>query len=243
MGKTVMVAGAAEILQTEGSMHKLKLSMQLLFCLAFVMSVFGSSDTNSKRSQVSNSGGEIEMTNGDLFGSQNWNSQQVRVLGFYLGMTRGEAYENARHHDLALFVPDLRNLANCRGNVCEVCNARGVCPGITLDFGSDERVEKMQITRVPEDAALVVREAAITQKFKGRTSDFFNNYSEELRVNLLGPGVLVRKQVNSSRKVPLSKLIYDYPERGLRISASLDESSPKRPVDIDLSVIFMPPSR
>lgn len=213
--------------------------------LGILVSVFpcGGDAVTSPPSQVSKPSARngIEITEADLFGSKSWKSTQVRVLGFYLGMTRNQAINNAGRYSLTLLVPDLRNLDACDGNKCEVCDARGICPGIALGFGDDGRIASIQVTRMPEDASVAVRKVAITRKFRGRTYQFFNHYSEVLRMNLLGRGVLVKKEVQSPPKVPLMEVVYNYPERGVEVYASIDETSPQAPVDVDLTVSFVLP--
>lgn len=214
-----------------------------LFCLA--LPIFPSERARHLGPSVqapTSTSRKIELTESDLFATEGWDSTQVQILGFRLGMTRLQANENADRHDLVLLVPDLRNLAKCQTNLCEVCDSHGVCRGITLMFGDEEKVDRIDITRAPEDAAKVVRKAAITGEFKGSTYQFFNRYSDKLREKLLGPGLLVKKQVQSPPKVSLLEESYLYPQRGLEILATLDESSPGSPSDIDLTVSFARPN-
>ena len=225
-------------------MHKLTPIAGIYLGMMLVTPPCGADGMMSPRSQVTRAGARhsIEMTRDDLLGAKNWKSTQVRVLGFYLGMTRSHAIVNARRNGLSLLTSDLRNLAACEGSDCEVCYPRGICPGIALRFGHDGRVTNLQLTRVPDDAAAVVRRSAITLEFKGSTYQFFNNYSEALRLRLLGPGIVVKSQVQSSPKVSLMDVIYNYPERGIVIYALIDESSPQTPIDVDLAVSLVPPT-
>jgi len=237
-----MVARTAEISPAEGSMRKLIVAVGAsLFVMVSFSPCEGAGKTAPRFQAPAQKTKGIEVTVSDLFATKDWKSTQVRVLGFRLGMSREDANENAHKHDFVLLVPDLRNLANCGRNICEVCNSGGICPGITLLFDKEERVESIEITRTPRDAALAVRKAAITRKFKGSTYEFFNEYSENLREKLLGPGVLIRREIQSPPKVPLLDVSYRYPKRGLEIHASIDESLSTTPVDIDLSVSLVLP--
>jgi len=225
----------------EGAMLKLKGALRISVCVTFL-----SFAANVKCSSIASQGGtttahmpDIEMTEEDLFASEHWDSAHTRVLGFRLGMTREEASADARQHELSLIAPDLRSLAECLGAKCEVCTRHRICPGITLVFDNKGKIVEMEITLVPRDAAAVVRKAAITRKFKGNTYDFFNQYSDELRVRLLGPGVQGSKQ-RPSTSSPLRDFIYVYQQRGLKVYVELDERTPTAPAS--LAVSFLPPN-
>lgn len=128
----------------------------------------------------------IELTETDLFETKNWDSSQVDVVGFHLGMTRQEAKINARRNGFKLLIPDLRGSATCSGEKCEVCDANVICPGIMLDFSGDDHVIGVEILKIPDYGAEVVKKAAITNRFKGKTRLLFDRYSNHLRLELLG---------------------------------------------------------
>ena len=182
----------------------------------------------------------IEITEKDLFASPNWDGNNVDVLGFRLAMTRPEANANAKRHNLLLVDPDLRNLAECSKNECEVCNSRSICPGITLAFGAEDEINRIDITRIPSDAATAVKKVAVDRQFKGDTYLFFHQYSNDLRLRLFGPEgsreVLSKKNPSYQGKVR-----YEYPLRGLTIFVSANPHGPERTSDLVIS--FVPPEK
>jgi hypothetical protein len=234
-GVTVTLTATAQ-----DSMYRQRIGTTLYSTIMLFLLVGAKGGAISARSQaVKLDTRQIELTETDLFSRKDWNSTEIRVLGFHLGMTRRDADENARQRDLSLV--STVDSTVCHGKICEVCDARDICPGVTLSFGDSERIDRMDVSRIPEDAAAEVRRAAIVLRFKGSTYQLFNHYSEALRIRLLGPGVLVSKQVYSPPKVPGLDVTYDYPERGLQIYASVDESSHEKPVDFDLMIMFRVP--
>jgi hypothetical protein len=96
----------------------------------------------------------------------------------------------------------------------------------------------MLITKVPEDAAKEVREKALQRRFKGVTRDFFEKYSKDLRLKLLGPA-------SSQESTPYRGMVYRYPEFGLVIKTTACPSGPPESPCSDLELSFIPagPSR
>jgi hypothetical protein len=180
----------------------------------------------------------VELTQNDLFETKNWDSSLVDVLGFHLGMTRQGANVNARAQDLKLVIPDLRGSATCSGEKCEVCDANVVCPGIMLDFSSDDRVIGVEVSKIPEDGAEVVRKAAVTNRFKGKTRLLFSRYSNNLRLELLGKEA---SRESPSDKNPLYQrmVTYKYPRLGIKIFVSPNQHGPEWTADLVVS--FVPP--
>lgn len=183
----------------------------------------------------------VELTRSDVFASKSWSGDTVSVLGFMLGMSRSEVFRMAADDGLRLSDSVPRSEEPCRSNLCDVETRRGFYVGVSLQFDAGEEVSRIDVSFTPADADPRVRAVAITRKFKGKTYEFFNHYSDKLRINLLGPGVLVKRDTQSPPKVPEMDEVYDYPERGLRIYASIDETSPQAPVDTDLTVSFARP--
>ncbi len=183
---------------------------------------------------------KIDITKSDLFAAKDWDSMQVDVSGFHLGMSRDEASSNAQNHKLELSVTDVRAQSTCLVGDCDVHDAHGLWTSITLRFGSTNRIAEVEITRTPEDAAPAVRKAAVTLNFKGATYSLFNRYSNDLRLKLLGPEgsreVLSRKNPSYQGKVR-----YEYPLRGVIIFVSANPHGPER--TSDLVVSFVPSER
>jgi hypothetical protein len=182
-----------------------------------------------------------EITGTDLFASPSWNSNTVSVLGFRLGMSRSDAFTTAKNGGLRLSESKPPGEGRCNSNRCDVEVMRGSYVGVSLEFDAENHVSQIDVILTPRDAAPEIKRVAVTKRFKGETYDFFNRYSEELRLRLLGEGVLVKKEIGSPPKVPVMHVAYRYPKRGLEIHALIDESAPKAPVDIDLTVSFVRP--
>lgn len=180
------------------------------------------------------------MTESDLLSMHGWNSEQVRILGFRLGMTWPEVQEQARARHFGLIgegVPGME--APCAGQgSCQVCEGSGLCGGLALDFGTSREVAGMSITKIPEDAAKEVRKNALQRRFQGATRDFFEKYSKDLRLKLLGAE-------SSKESAPPEDLIrslaYRYREFGLVIEVSPCPDHPAESPCSDLELEFVPP--
>jgi hypothetical protein len=179
----------------------------------------------------------IELTDSDLFSTRGWSSQQVRVMGFSLGMTWPEVQEHVRARHLDLIgegVPGKE--AACAGQGwCQVCEAQFQCGGLALDFGTSREIIEMSISKVPEDAAKKARHNAIQRRFKGTTRDFFEQYSKDLRLKVLGPE-------SSHESVGALGIEYRYRELGLVIEISPCPSHPVESPCSELELKFVPPS-
>ena len=134
--------------------------------------------------------GRMEMTGSDLFSNRGWNSRQVTIQGFGLGMNWPEAQQHARlgHFSLVQLGVAARQAPECNGEGwCQVCETKLQCDGVSLQFGSTGQIIVMSIGNVPDFAPREVRLRAIQRRFKGATREFFDQYSKSLRLKLLGP--------------------------------------------------------
>lgn len=247
LGQSEIVARSTEVLQTEGLMFKLKGSHIIYLCILYLIAltpreVFSASFKSAGRAQKHEIQQRklLELTMTDVFALKSWNSSMLSVLGFRLGMKRSEVATTAAREGLRLSESKPPNERPCESNRCDVESRRGIYIGISLEFDSHASISQIDVEAIPSDAAPAVRRAAITKKFKGNTYEFFNHYSEALRSKLLGPGILVRKEVDSPPKVPVMDVVYSYPEHGLRIYASINMASPQAPMDNGLTVSFVP---
>ena len=181
----------------------------------------------------------LELTTTDVFALSSWRSDSVSVLGFALGMNRAAVFDVASRSGLRLSGSTPPSEEPCRSDRCDVETRSGLYLGVSLEFDARQAaVSRIDVSFTPEDAAPQVRQAAVTKSFKGNTYEFFNHYSDKLRSDLLGPGVLVKRDITLPPKVYEMDEVYDYPERGLRIYTSIDETSPQAPVAFDLTVSF-----
>lgn len=244
-----MVARSTEVLQTEGPMFKLKGTHRIYLCILLLIvstprEAFSASFKSAGRTQKYEIQQRklLELTTTDAFALKSWDSSMLSVLGFRLGMKRSEVMKTAARESLRLSESKPPSERPCESNRCDVESSRGIYLGVSVEFDSRARIAQIDVEAIPSDAAPAVRRAAITRKFKGNTYDFFNHYSEALRSKLLGPGILVRKEVDSPPKVPAMDVVYSYPERGLRIYVSISMASHQAPVDNGLTVSFVLPA-
>jgi hypothetical protein len=96
----------------------------------------------------------------------------------------------------------------------------------------------MSIAKVPEDAAKEVRKNALQRRFKGATRDFFEKYSKELRLKLLGPE---SRKESAPPEDLIRGLAFLYPELGVVIRVTSCPSGPPESPCSDLHLDFMPP--
>jgi len=154
----------------------------------------------------------IELTESDLFSSGNWNSAQVSVLGFHLGMSWPAALAKAREQKLLLWkamnmpADDL----DCAGSgLCSVFNAEGDDIGMTMTFGERREVVELSIELVPEGVPLYDKKTQVSLRFKGNTLKLFHQYSNELRSKLLGPEASKKEHLEDKSTT------YNYPSLGV----------------------------
>ena len=184
----------------------------------------------------------VELTKVDLFSLPDWKQQEVAVEGFFLGMTREQVFEIARTNKLRLRSdrpPRMIRQAKlpCREKSCSVLQINGNWIGINLFFEED-RLVKMKAS-VPVDAAPEVKQANIARKFKGRTYQFFNSYSDDLRVQLFGPAEGVETPVKVGTKVStLTYIAYEYLHSGVIIHVTIDKKEhPAKPFDLEVDFV------
>lgn len=172
----------------------------------------------------------IELTRNDLFSQTGWDSRQVSILGVRVEMTRKETQKLLRAEGYDLEDVESTN-RDCRSERCQVCNSKGLCPGLALSFDASNYVTSMTIEKIPADAVASIRKAAIAKRFHGKTYSFFNDYSNALRKRLLGP----ESSVEANSQYPDIKA-YWYDDRGIIVSVNPGRSGLEK--EYDLSVTF-----
>jgi hypothetical protein len=179
----------------------------------------------------------IELTDRDLLAVHNWNSRQVSVLGFHLGMAWPEVSAQARARNLVLAGEgDPRRRPACEGKGwCLVCEAPGLCDGLSLVFGEEREIVKLSIGKIPEDAAKEVQANALQRRFKGATRKLFDRYSKDLRLKLLGPE-------SSQTTTDANGIIFTYLKPGLIVEVSPCPEGPPESTCAGLVLEFVPPS-
>jgi hypothetical protein len=125
----------------------------------------------------------LDITSTDIFSLNSWESSQVTVLGFKLGMARGDATRLAGRSGFKLLnsAPPKAG-QECNQDLCSIY-AEGRATSVHLIFGQGERVKEIRMD-------LYVAEAGgpmwIAQQLKGESKELAVQYSDELRLKLLG---------------------------------------------------------
>lgn len=171
----------------------------------------------------------IELTRSDLFSQAGWDSTHVSILGVRVDMTRQETQKLLRAEGYHLEDSESTN-HDCRSGLCQVCNSGGLCPGVDLAFDASNHVSSIMIERIPADALLSIQKAAIVKRFHGKTYSFFNDYSNALRQQLLGP----ESSLEADSQYSYIKT-YRYDDRGIIVSVNPGRGVEK---ESDLSVTF-----
>jgi hypothetical protein len=179
----------------------------------------------------------IELTAADLFATHNWNSGQVSVLGFHLGMTWPDAAAQARASNLSLVGQgDPRHQPACEGKGwCRTCEAPGLCNGLALVFGTENEIVQLSIGKIPEMAAKEVQANALQGRLKGATRKLFDRYSKDLRLKLLGPA-------DTQTTTEAKSILFTYRKRGLVVQVSPCPTSPPESSCAGLDLEFVPPA-
>jgi|SRR5882672_1558366 len=203
----------------------MKLAMTLAFAF-FCVSPVAHGQVGASKAKAANPG--LELTSVDAFANRNWNAEDVRVRGFFLGMSKVDADKVAAKQGLAL---------NCL-RWCGVCDSENVlCNGIDLRFDTDGLVDAIAVGRPLEEASQALQRFSVTQKFKGQTFVFFHKYSNTLRLKLFG--------LESSRKEDKvgRTTTYFYPDRGIEIFVFLSTDKNAEESEAELSVTFTQPKK
>jgi hypothetical protein len=169
---------------------------------------------------------KLEMTEIDVFAKSDWNSEDVTILGFGLGMSRHDAGEKARKQGLILDCVDY----------CDVCNGqKTLCKGIGLYFDKDNHVRSIFVVRPIAEASTTLRKFSVTEQFKGKTYQIFHQYSNALRLKLFGSEA--RREDDNSRGITK----YFYPTQGLDVDVNLSPNKSVPENEADLIITFTHP--
>lgn len=173
--------------------------------------------------QVSKQKHVLEMTRVDLFSEANWTSEEIKILGFHLGMSRADAEENARSHGLTL---------RCL-KYCDVCDTKDVlCKGMGFHFGADDSVESIYVFRPLQEASQKLRKFSVTQEFKGQTFRIFHSYSDDLRLRLFG-------RESRREEEPVTRTTkYFYSKRGVELEVAFSPNKTVSETEADLTITF-----
>ena len=153
----------------------------------------------------------------DLLSLKNWNSTQVSVEGLRLGMGIKLANEVLRIRGLRLIDELTRSGCTPSSHSCYIVGRtkkETMASAVGILVGKSGRITMIDIG-IPEDPATLPE--TIAGRFKGMTRRFFFHYSDELRVNLLGPPDRVKKSPTTDA---MQGQIYYYDRLGLIVGTS-----------------------
>jgi hypothetical protein len=183
-------------------------------------------------------GRTVELTEVDLFSLPDWEHQTIAVDGLTLDITKEQVVEIAKRKGLILRNKQmLRKVGEpnvpCTQRVCGIDKLGGPWIGLDLFFDMD-RVNKIKVS-VPADADAEVRSVNIAREFKGLTRQFFNNYSDDLRIKILGAADEKKTHPKSAGGAePFYTFIeYDYPATGLAVHVTVSKTEPT-PFDLEV---------
>ncbi len=152
----------------------------------------------------------IEITKVDLFSLKDWNSTQVSILGFKLGMERNDVLKNAQRQGLT--VDDEFGQGCLNADTCSAFRASRYI-GLAVTFGFRNSIQRIRV-ELPWDLSHEEREALLVNEFSGQTKEFFTHYSDDLRIRLLGPASVFGFGGTSWGGPPLNQE-YQYYSKGL----------------------------
>ncbi len=144
---------------------------------------------NQADGQIAQNRGAFEITGVDLFGIKGWDSRQVSVLGFMLGMERREAFMIAQRDEVHL--DDDHGQGCLTAKTCSVIQG-GNFNGVNLYFGETDVLEKIGIEVRFRNVSREERSASVADRFNGVTRRFVESYSDNLRIRTLGRTDVIR---------------------------------------------------
>jgi hypothetical protein len=204
---------------------------RIIFLVLFSFS-FSPFIASSLKAQTSQSLAQtpLEITKIDLFGCKGWESTQVSVRGFMLGMARKEAANTAQSE--ALILDDDLGQACLKEKTCNVLS-NGKYIGVSLVFNAEDVVETIIIEAYRRNASREERSVWLSGMFLGNTRQLAADYSDNSRLRILGhadiyevttpeePSVW-RRLMRRSREAPI-QLKYQYSRLGLVVRADMSD--------------------
>jgi hypothetical protein len=202
-----------------------RIIFQVLFSFSFSLFIVYSLKAQTSQSQAQT---PLEITKIDLFGLKGWESTQVSVRDFQLGMSRKKAAHTAQSEELIL--DDDLGQACLKEKTCHVLN-NGKYIGVSLVFNAEDVVEMIVIEAYRRNASREERSVSLSGMFLGNTRQLAADYSDNSRLRILGnadiyevttpeePSVW-RRLMRRSREAPI-QLKYQYSRLGLVVRADL----------------------
>jgi hypothetical protein len=182
----------------------------------------------------------VDLTKTDLFSLPDWEKRTIAVDGFTLGISRGDAFRMAEAAKLRLVPQRIETvqkpLGPCFQESCDVITDNWI--GISLSFDATQHVNKI-VVGTSVDEYPEVKRASVIRFFTGRTAQFFNNYTDALREQLLGhvEGKVTHDILLSGKEdTHFPHIEYDYPQSGVIVHVTVAPPDPK-PLDIELDFV------
>jgi hypothetical protein len=180
----------------------------------------------------------VELTKTDLFSLPDWEKRTISVDGFTLGISRSDAFRIADAADLTL-VPQRPEVVHkspvpCLQESCDIYGKNSPWVGLSLSFDATQRVNKIAIgtsvDEIPE-----AKRVSVIRFFTGRTAQFFTNYTDAFREQLLGhaEGKIKHDIILGKEDTHFAYIEYDYPQSGVIIHITVFPGDSK-PADIEL---------
>jgi hypothetical protein len=158
------------------------------------------------------------MTQTDVFTRQDWNSNDVEIVGVHLGMSRYDANAAVRRFGFQLVEnePPSPGLFPCsRSSLCVLSSGSNV-DDLNIAFGNKGEVVEVELAvRFPEARGRLLR------SLKGRTLEFLaGTYTDALRQELFGKET-AQILLDGRWGAKWKDTRYVYADRGITITVSL----------------------
>ena len=197
--------------------------------------------------QHAHAAGRIEITEVDILSLPEWDSSQLEVAGFYLGMSRDAAVMHARERGLRLLQygtqPGINDVACLDAESCLLYSSTvHDYLDTVVRFSGKQGILAITIQSSAhfEHAPHGTLKAAMTAgRLKGLTYEFLNGrYSNAFRLKLLGPETTT-KRVSGQWGDKVKDTVYVYSHRGFSITVSPQTMTGQRLELVKMS--FFPP--
>jgi len=138
----------------------------------------------------------IEITGVDLFSLKNWNSMQVEVLGVRLGLGRKDTLKAVQAASATL--DDNSGQGCLKEKTCNVHRA-GKYVGVVVTFDDGDILRKITIEGPNRNTSREEQASMLAAKFSGKTLQLARSYSDNLRLQILGPADSLQTSIEQSR--------------------------------------------
>jgi hypothetical protein len=216
-------------------------TFRISYLLSVLALVFAYASLRSWAQGSSGNADLVELTKTDLFSSPNWAKKTIAIYGFTLGSSGSDASRIADAANLTL-VPHMPGVVQkspspCFQETCDIYGKNSPWIGVSLSFDAAQRVNKIavgtSVDEIPE-----VKRASVIRFFRGRTAQFFNDYTDAFREQLFGhaEGKITHDIISGKEDTHFGYIEYDYPNSGAVVHVTVATGDPK-PLDIELDFV------